>query len=345
VDRPAVYVRTGFPENDPTYDRLKAYLQEHTELKMGWSGKQFESQYAVDVHAEPRSEDFARRIEVLHTPRGDLRRSVLVSLKGQPSLHETFLINSPEDAETYLSLPMPEIRGDATSFPAAQAEVGEKGIVDVDIGFNPAGFVAELCGSANFALMSVTHRDVLHALCERQMRIALQRVTFLLSQNVGPFFAMAGEEYIVPPLHGPKDFYEFNVKYDKPIIDLVHEGAGRVHIHCHGSMKNVFGGFLDMRTDVLHPFEAPPLGDILPRDAKELARGKLCLEGNIQIHRMYEATPQQIREETAHLMEDTFDDHRGLIVCPTASPYIRGEGESCFPQFKAMIDAVLGWGT
>jgi len=35
------------------------------------------------------------------------------------------------------------------------------------------------------------------------------------------------------------------------------------------------------------------------------------------------------------------ENHRGLIVCPTASPYIRGEGETCFPQFKAMIDTVL----
>ena len=98
-----------------------------------------------------------------------------------------------------------------------------------------------------------------------------------------------------------------------------------------------------MGVDVLHPFEPPPQGDILAHEAKALARGKMCLEGNIQIHRMYEATSQEIREETEHLISDAFDDGKGLIVSPTASPYIRGKGEVCFPQYKAMIDAVLAF--
>jgi len=98
-----------------------------------------------------------------------------------------------------------------------------------------------------------------------------------------------------------------------------------------------------MGVNVLHPFEAPSMGDITPLEAKELARGKMCLEGNIQINRMYDATPEEIREETELLIQTVFDDHKGLIVCPTASPYIRGEGEECFPQYKAMIDTVLEW--
>ncbi len=99
---------------------------------------------------------------------------------------------------------------------------------------------------------------------------------------------MAGEEYLVPPLHGPTDFCDFNVRYDKPIIDLIHDAGGRVHIHCHGSVKRVMAGFLDMEVDVLHPFEAPPMGDITPAEAKEVIRGRVCYEGNIQIHHMYE---------------------------------------------------------
>jgi hypothetical protein len=58
---------------------------------------------------------------------------------------------------------------------------------------------------------------------------------------------------------------------------------------------------------------------------------------------MYEATAQDIRQETEQLLADAFDDGRGLIVCPTASPYIRGAGEACFPQYQAMIDAVLAY--
>jgi hypothetical protein len=342
LDRPAVYSRAGFPDDDPSYDRLKAYLWEKTELKFGWRGVS-ETPYPTDTATEPCSADFERRVTVLRTPAGDLRSSYLVSLRGQPGLQESYFLKSRQDAETYLSLPVPEASCDAASFPELERKAGDQGIVDVSLGFNPAGFVVELFGSEAFALMSVTDRDILHALCERQMRIVMNRARLLLSRGVGPFFSMAGEEYLVPPLHGPRDFHDFNVKYDRPILDLIHDGGGRVHIHCHGSIRKVLQGFLDMGTDVLHPFEAPPMGDVLPGEAKAVVRGRMSLEGNIQINRLYEATPEEVRQETEALIAATFGDRRGLIVCPTASPYIRGEGEACFPQYKAMIDAVLEW--
>jgi len=344
IDRPAVYSRTGFPRDDPSYDRLKAYLDEHTELKAySWAG-QFESPYPIDVSVEPHSDDFVRRVEVLHAPRGDLRRSRLVSLKGQPGLDETCFVTCADDAETYLSLPLPDVGGDASRLAEAAAAVGEKGIVDVGLGMNPGGFTAELCGSANFAMMSVTDRDVLHRLCERQRDIILRRAKFLLGGGAGPFFSMLGQEMIVPPLHGPRDFADFNVTYDKPIVELIHDAGGRMHVHSHGSVKRVFEGFIETGVDVLHPFEAPPMGDITAREAKTLARDRMCLEGNVQIDRMYEATPEDIARETEALIADAFDDGKGLIVCPTASPYIRGRGEECFPQYKAMIDTVLAFG-
>lgn len=343
LDRPAVYSRTCFPQDDPTYDALKAYLNCHTELKTGWSGCQFKSAYPVDVRAEPYSADFERKIEVLHTPLGDLEQSSLVSLKGQPGMHATYFLKSPEDAEKYLSLPLPQFERNTSSFGAATAAMGETGIVEVGLGMNPAGFVVELCGTDAFAMMSITDRDTLHRLMARQMTIMLRRVKFLVQAGVGPYFSMLGEEYLVPPLHGPADFADFNVRYDKPIIDLIHNAGGRIHIHSHGSVKGVFQGFIDMGADVLHPFEPPPQGDILAREAKSLARDKMCLEGNIQIHRMYEATQEEIREETEQLIRDAFDDGKGLIVCPTASPYIRNQGNACLPQYKAMIETVLNW--
>lgn len=343
MDRPAVYSRTGFPANDPTYDRLKAYLNEHAELKQGWNGRAFETRPEVRHATEPYSDAFERHISVLVTPAGELRSTRLDSLRGLPGLDETFFIKSPADAEAYLSLPMPEIGGDVSSYHAAEAAVGDRGIVDVGLGSNPGGQVAMLCGSDAFAIMSITDRDIMHALCEREMTKTLNALKFLLSRSVGTFFSISGEEYIVPPLHGPADFNDFNVRYDKPIIDLIHEAGGRIHIHSHGSMKKVFPGFLEMGVDVLHPFEPPPMGDVTAREAKQFARGRVSLEGNIQIHHMYEHTPEEVGAETAALIGDVFDDRRGLIVSPTASPYIRGLGVESFPQYKAMIDTVINW--
>jgi len=346
LDRPGVYSRTLFPADDPSYDRLKAYLQEHSELKYTWSAAQIESDYPMDVVTEPHSEDVVRQITTLHTPKGDLESRERVRIKGhdqEPNMAETYMLKNRRDAEKYLSLPMPEVGGDVSSYFKAKKEVGDAGIVDVDLGANPAGFAATLFGPQQFAIMSVTDRDIIHALCERRMTIMLNRLKFLLSEGVGPFFSTLGEELVCPPLHSPKDFHEFNTKYDKPIVDMVHNAGGRIHVHCHGAIRKVFQDFIELKVDVLHPFEAPPRGDITAREAKDRARDKLCLEGNIQIDRMYNATPQEIREETQVLIQTVFDDHKGLIVSPSASPYIYGRGEDCFPQYKAMIDTVLAW--
>jgi len=205
---------------------------------------------------------------------------------------------------------------------------------------NPGGTVAELCGSENFAIMSITDRDILHALCERELQIHLALLDIVIAQGIGPFFSLYGQEYLVPPLHGPADFWDFNVRYDKPIIDRIHEGGGRVYVHSHGSIAKVIDGFLEMGVDVLHPFEAPPMGDITPVQAQRAAGAWMSLEGNIQIDRMYRGTPEEIRAETEALIHAIFEQGTGLIVCPTASAYIRGQGEVCFPQYQAMIETV-----
>jgi hypothetical protein len=98
-----------------------------------------------------------------------------------------------------------------------------------------------------------------------------------------------------------------------------------------------------MGVDVIHPVEPPPLGDLPAADAKRLARGRVCIEGNIQIAHMYEHSPEEVRAETEALMRDAFGDRRGLIVSPTASPYIRGAGELCLSRYKAMVETVAAW--
>jgi len=341
LDRPGVYNRTNYPDNDPTYDKLKAYLAQYSELKLCWGTDFLQTPCEFEYATAPHSEDFELCRTILHTPKGNLEATYLSSLRGQPGLHQTYFLKTREDADKYLSLPMPSIGGNVSEFSQADSQMGDSGVVDVSLGSNPGGFVVELFGQETFAMMSVSDRDIIHALLERQMEIILRRAKYLVSQKVGPFFSLSGEEYIVPPMHGPLDFRDFNVKYDKPIFDVIHEAGGRVHIHCHASIKRVIKDFVNMGTDVLHPFEAPPMGDITPREAKKAAKGKLCLEGNIQIARMYESTPDAVRAETETLIKDTFADHRGLIVCPTASSYIRGQGEVCFEQYKTMVETVL----
>jgi len=111
-------------------------------------------------------------------------------------------------------------------------------------------------------------------------------------------------------------------------------------VHCHGSIGTVLDGFVELGADVIHPFEAPPMGDVAPGEAKRALRGRVTLEGNIQIADMYGASSDDIRRQVRALVRDVFDDREGLIVCPTASPYRAGEGALCTRNYRAMIDAV-----
>ena len=343
MDQPGVYVRTSFPREDPTYDALKAYLARHSELKGHWGSNGVQEPYATETFTEPISATTERRVTVLHTPAGDLRWSLQANLDLREEVDDEPMIKSIQDARTYLSLPAPKMRGDASRFFQMRQELGDTGLPEVGLGLNPAGRVAWMCGSENFALFSATDRDVIHELCRREMEVLLARVRHVLAQGAGPYWGTLGQEYIVPPLHGPRDYQDFNVRYDKPVFDLIHEAGGRIHVHCHGRVKAVFQHFLEEGIDVLHPIEPPPMGDITAGQAKAMAGRRMTLEGNIQIADMYEKSPGDIRRHTESLIADAFADRQGLIVCPTASPYMRGKGMECFPRFKAMIDAVLEW--
>ena len=342
TDRPAVYSRTGFPPDDPTYDALKVYLKEHTELKKGFDASSLCEKNPTSVTREPHSPEYDSVITTLRTPAGDLRSVYLDGRGGRPGMTREYYIKDGADCEKYLSLPMPKINNDCRRFFEEREKIGESGIVEVMLGSNPGGFAAELMGSETFAVLSITARELVYALCERRMQILLKMMNVLTNAGVGPYFSMLSEEYIVPPLHGKKDFYDFNVKYDRQITDAIHNAGGRVHIHCHGPLKGLLPAFIDLGADVLHPVEPPPLGDVTAKEARAVLGGKICIEGNIQIANMYDDTPEQIREETKALIRDAYVDNKGLIVCPTASPYIPGAGADCFENYRAMIDTVVG---
>ena len=341
TDRPAIYSRTGYPRNDTTYDRLKDYLAIHSDLRGNYGLSEVRINPRVETDIERIDDDTVKYINVLHTPLGDLQSVSLYKPSSQASYMESYYIKTHEDALRYLSLPMPEYAKNTGNFFKMEREIGDRGIVLVNLGTVPGGRIAELCGSETLAVMSIEDRDILHEICERELKIILDTLDCLLAEGVGPFFSILGEEYITPPLHGPNDFKDFVSRYDKPIIDKIHNAGGRVHMHCHGPIKALLNDFVSLGPDVLHPIEPPPLGDVSAAEAKKAFGGKICVEGNIQIHHMYEHTPEDVAEETLRLIRDAFYDGRGLIVSPTASPYIYGKGETAFPRYKAMTDAVL----
>jgi len=199
-----------------------------------------------------------------------------------------------------------------------------------------------LCGTTLLALWSVDERDFLHEMLSFEQRACMKLCRLLVDNRIGRFFGTSGQEVITPPIHGLADFRDFVTRYEQPMLDLLKNAGGRIHMHCHGSISVVFVEFLKLGVDVLHPFEAPPMGDLTAAEAKRRARGRITLEGNIQIADMYEKSPESIREQVRALKRDVFYDSEGLIVCPTASPYMYNRGNASLAQFEAMVDETIG---
>ena len=343
VDRPAVHTRTGYPPDDPTYDAMKRYMEEFSDLRGSfWCGR-VNPQGAAEERSEQIDAETVRQTLTMHTPAGDLTSTILVKPEARASYHESYYIKNREDALKYLSQPLPAVEPDVNGFFETERALGDRGVVFVNCGNIPGGHIAELCGSTTLALMTLSDRDVLHAICERELTIYLNILDVMFKHNIGPYFSLSGEEYFTPPLHGPVDFADFVSRYEKPIIDKIHDAGGFVHIHCHGPIGDLLDAFVALDPDMLHPVEPPPMGDVTAARAKEAFKGKICIEGNIQIAHMYEHTPEEVAEETKQLMRDAFFDHKGLVAGPTASPYIFGKGEAAFPQYKAMVETVLNF--
>ena len=157
------------------------------------------------------------------------------------------IMDAAADAEKFLSQPMPKFAGGLETFRKLDAQIGDAGFAEVDLGSNPGGAVAELMGSETFAIWTLEHREILHALCRWHRDMLLGRLKYILSLGGGPYFCLGGQEFIVPPLHGPADCRDFNTQYDAPIISLIHESGGAVHVHCHGRIARVIDQLVIVR--------------------------------------------------------------------------------------------------
>lgn len=345
IDRPGLYIR-GVDEVRPghkSYEPLRELVVSKCDLKAYYYLSQFKDMSGFSYKKERYNDDFERQITVLNTPSGILYKTYMIELNGNPGHIEKRLIETPEDAEIYLSLPEDILILDTEKFFEMDRKMGDRGIITVDLGLNPAGSVAELLGSERFALWSIEYRDLLHRLMEYEKNKIIKNMKLIMKENIGPYFGMSGEEYITPPLHGPDDFYDFNVRYDKPIVDLIHDYGGFIHIHSHGPIKGVLQYFIEIGADMLHPIEAPPMGNVTIQEAKDILRGKVCIEGNIQIGDMYGSSAGEIRENVLDVISKAFDDSKGLIICPTASPYIPVMSQKAFENYSCLINTVLNY--
>lgn len=220
---------------------------------------------------------------IVKTPTGDLTRTHYQPKDGSPGYIKKYLIETVEDAEKWLSIPhrLVEPNIEVDSYFELKRETGDRTMLMVGIG-EAMYSIQSLMGSETFSFWLVLEKDILHEMISRSYANIENLVKYYLSHDVGDCYGWVGPELCIPPLASPEDFREFVFKYNKPIIDLIHDAGKVAWIHCHGDMKPVLMDFVEMGVDCLNPIEPPPVGGLTLAEAKTLINCRMTLDGGVE---------------------------------------------------------------
>jgi len=321
-DRSAVKVWGVSPKAQsihPGYDAVRDLAVEKTDLVVG-SGSAFNI-YAGTRWGETtehftrptKSPDWNDAVTIIHTPMGDLHGIFLQSTKKHPGYDIEYCVKEPEDIRKLLSLPYDTLPVDADSFFKTEREIGDAGIVMFGLD-HPAYALQRMTGSENFALWSIEQADLMQEAIDVFAERVRSHAKAALAAGIRGVFGYVGPELCIPPLVSPQTFERFVFDIDKPLSDLIHDGGGRVWMHCHGRMHSVIERFADEGIDVLNPVEPPPMGDVTMVEAFELVGDRMGLEGNIETHDIITATKEQLRAKIYETL--SAGKGRRMILCP-----------------------------
>jgi hypothetical protein len=251
----------------------------------------------------------------VHTPEGTLRSIFTKSTVGKRGYQKEYLLKKPDDIKKIFAVPYQPFPFFADSFYYMEQVIGDRGLTM--FGLHHAMYdLHRLIGSENFALWSIECRDLLLEAIEVFSQRIREHVVRVFEEGLQPIFAWGGPELCIPPLMSPNDFEDFVFRFDKPLINLIHERGGYVWVHCHGEMGPVLERFVEMGVDVLNPIEPPPMGDVTLADAFVRVGDRMGLEGNIEIDKLMTESPERIRNLIHEAIET--GSGRRFILCPSS---------------------------
>ena len=332
---------------DPSYKPLLEYIAEHGDIKYKWHPEPnpcFQEYNAspVDVETDswPEGETTVTRT-TLHTPLGDLQRITQTVPDTIITATRKTFVQSLDDLRKWMSIPYTPWQPPVDSFLEADALLGERGAVTYRTS-EPSYLVRALFEPEAFALACLEDRSVIHEATEMMCQHMLDHLRYILEADARPIFIIQGCESATPPMQSPEHFDEFVVRYEKPLVELVHSYGCLAIVHCHGNLDAVLERLVDLGYDGTHPVEEPPMGDITLQEFKRRVGDNLSIVGNIQIGDMLSASPDEIESLTRHAIED--GGPRGLLLSPTATPYERLMSERVYANYLCLMKTAMNWG-
>jgi len=316
-----------------------------------WAGTSYQrfleasSEYIEELPVEELSSGLTRRTSLLHTPKGDLKWAY----EEKPGVFTRWdthkPIQGPEDVEKMLSVPYkfePPDPAGCDAFRARRAEMGE----NATGGGGVNSMVAMLCGMMSYEQMlewTMAEPTLIKLLADEWLKRVGEKVDWMLSQGVGPFWHFNGVERACPPMMSPRQWDELVVPYDGEIMRRIKaaDPKARIHVHCHGKVRTLLDSFVEMGVDSTDPVEPPPQGDADIAEVKRAYDGRLVFHGNIEFLDMETRTPEEIEELVRHAIED--GGKRNIVLRPTAGPH-ESPTERFLANAERYIEAGLKYG-
>jgi uroporphyrinogen-III decarboxylase len=287
-----------------------------------------------------------RHVTLLHTPRGDLKWMYEEDQGILTRWDRHKPIQCVEDVERLLSVPyefIPPAPSEWELFREHRTAMKENAISGAGIN----SMVAMLCGVMSYELMlewTMTEPAVIKRLADAWLQRTGEKVNWLLSQGVGPFWLFNGVERAAPPMMSPGQWDQWVVAYDGEIMRRIKAADPQaiVHVHCHGKVRTLLDSFVEMGVDSIDPVEPPPQGDARISEVKQAYGGRLVFRGNIQFLDMETKQPDEIEELVRQAMEDSGPSD--LMLNTSAGPHQR-PSDLLLANVERYIEAGLKYGT
>ena len=289
----------------------------------------------IETRDEPSgSPDWIEHVTVYHTPAGDLRQVDYKSTHGRPGYRRENPLKEPRDVRKLLTIPYEPDPLSPEPYRKAVEETADAGIVMFSLLGDTMYFLYDLIGSENVALWSVEAEEMLLELAQAFSERLLDVARAALAAGIRATYAWVGPEVCTPPLMSPAAFEKYVFEFDKPLIDLIHNGGGHIWVHCHGKMRPVLRRFVDMGVDVLNPIEPPPMGDVTMAEAFDMVGDRMALEGGLETHDFLTGSPESLRQKIREVLEA--GRGRRMILGPSS-----GYMDNCEPTEREIRNWLL----
>lgn len=249
------------------------------------------------------------------------------------------LLKDSDDLRAYLEMPdeVHSCQVDIRNLVEADREIGERGIVMVDMG-DPLCMAASLLSMGDYTVLALTERELFHSLLDKLSQHLYAVVERVAREFPGHLWRVYGPEYATEPYLPPCLFEEYVVRYTGPIVDMIQRHGGFARIHCHGRIRNIMPYVVAMGPAAIDPIEPPPQGDMELADIRTEYGKDLVLFGNLEISDIENTEPADFEKVVARSLEDgTLGEGRGFVLMPSAAPCGRNISARTMTNYETIV--------